>query len=121
MRLDFRPPRKIRDFTPDFHEMCFYQYLPVRMTDAELLPGDLHTRIPERLRAFRPMIDSAYHAFLAITGQNWTQDHYIYLTVTRGWATTDNPLNRPGWHIDAWGHPEDHNYVRVYQYPTYYV
>lgn len=38
--------------------------------------------------------------------------HYrhTYVSVRKGWATPDNPLNRPGWHCDGFG-SDDHNFV----------
>jgi len=38
------------------------------------------------------------------------QHKYIYLSARKGWATRDNPLNRPGWHCDGFG-TDDLNYV----------
>lgn len=101
------PPRRIGEFHPVFKEMCFYQYLPVK------LAGSDNVAIPERLEPFRAMVDEAMvHA---------NHDDHIYLTVKRGWATTENPLNRPGWHVDAWGHPEDRNLVWCDRFPTRYI
>lgn len=38
------------------------------------------------------------------------QYKYGYITARRGWATPDNPINRPGWHTDGFG-TADRNFI----------
>ncbi len=42
---------------------------------------------------------------------------YVYVTARRGFATPDNPLNRPGWHADGFG-TQDVNYIWSDCFPT---
>src|SRR5690242_17006219 len=83
----------------DWTEFMHYQYLPVRMPGTSL-------RIPERLAFLRKLLGDVVEDAAAV-GKD---DPYVYVTVRRGFATPDNPLNRPGWHCDGFG-TDDINYV----------
>jgi hypothetical protein len=96
------PPVAVEQFDlTEWTEFMHYLYLPVRMPE-----WDEGNRLPERLTMFRPLVDAAAYDAFALTGE----DRYIYVTARRGFATTDNPLNRPGWHCDGFG-TDDLNYV----------
>lgn len=94
----------------DFHieEMMFYQYLPIK--DA----GNWNMVAEDRIWGIATQITSILAGAVG-------KDDYVYLTVKHGWASRENPLNRPGWHVDAWGHPEDRNYVWCDKFPTRYA
>ncbi len=85
------------DFT--LPEVMYYLYLPVRMPCT-------FTRLPMNVEGCRSMImEATKHAMHA--GKAF---EYIYLSARKGWASPDNPLNRPGWHCDGFG-SDDMNYV----------
>lgn len=80
----------------DLPEVMYYLYLPVRMHGSRLLT-------PGNLDCCREMIAAAE----AHAGREFA---YTYLSARKGYATPDNPLNRPGWHCDGFG-TDDLNYV----------
>lgn len=80
-----------------WEELMHYLYLPVQMPATVVL-------LPERLEFLRPLVD------LAVADARHSGDFYVYLTARRGFATPDNPLNRPGWHCDGFG-TDDRNYI----------
>lgn len=93
-------PPVVCGYFPDvgLTEVMYYLYLPVFM--------DGRLRLPPPLRGLAPLLDRA-----------WAAEHharpdwkYIYISARKGWATPDNPLNRPGWHCDGFGSP-DMNYI----------
>lgn len=92
------PPQLIGTFDFDLSEVMYYLYLPVRMRDAS--PDVL---LPPNVECCRPMIDAA----LRYSDYDY---RYAYLSARKGWATPDNPLNRPGWHCDGFG-THDLNFV----------
>lgn len=116
------PPFGIGEYECDIDEFCFVQYMPVKMA------GSWDVLIPESLQPATKIVEEAYEKYHWATIDQ-DSDHaphpctlaYIYLTVKRGFATTESPLNRPGWHVDAFGHPEDFNYVWCDKFPTRYV
>lgn len=81
-------------------EFMHWQYLPVAM------PG-LNVRVPWNLRPILPLIEAAIECE---TAYRPVADSYVYVSARRGWATPENPLNRPGWHCDGFG-TGDTNYV----------
>ncbi len=97
-------PEVIGPFDPAWSEYMHYLYLPVAM------PGQIGIRLPRRLEFLRPVVNDA-----------WARDghpfDYCYVTARRGFATPDNPLNRPGWHADGFG-TDDVNYVWSDRFPT---
>lgn len=99
-------PEPVALFASNFSEFMHYQYLPVAM------PGVGEFRIPERLEFLEPMVKKAYlheaQNYFNIDGG--IEDRYVYLTARFGWASPENPLNRPGWHCDGFG-TEDTNYI----------
>lgn len=83
----------------EWTEFMHYLYLPVKMMD------DSEIRLPPRLEfLYRAVLTAILDA-----GQ-WFEDAYVYVTARRGFATPDNPLNRPGWHCDGFG-TDDVNYT----------
>lgn len=109
-----RPPVSVnRCDDLKIQELQFYQYLPVKM------PGVSELRLEPRHAALKPLVQML--EFVDWLHQCTANRLYMYLTLKHGWATSENPLNRPGWHVDAWGHPEDTNYVWCDRFPTEYL
>ncbi len=89
----------------NLNEVMYYLYLPVNI--AEQTAGIVdHYRLPPNLRDIEELLFRATKCE-ARRGRRWD---YTYLSARKGWATPDNPLNRPGWHCDGFGSP-DMNYV----------
>lgn len=92
-------PVSIGFFDMKLPEVMYYLYLPVEMGDTEhpdiRLPPNVECCLPLIVRA----MERAPRAY-----------QYAYLSARKGWATPDNPLNRPGWHCDGYG-TDDMNYV----------
>jgi hypothetical protein len=83
----------------EWQELMHYLYLPV------VLPEHRQTiRLPQRLAFAYPAV------FSAMLDADVDDGHYVYLTARRGFASPDNPLNRPGWHCDGFG-TDDLNYT----------
>lgn len=72
-------------------EVMYYLYLPVLMRSER--PASL--RLPRNVECCRELIISA----IAFAGS--FKPDYVYLSARKGWASPDNPLNRPGWHSDG--------------------
>jgi len=89
-------------------EYMNYQYLPIKMADSPSIR--VEPRLAPVVAVLRPWLESID-----------TEGLYVYLTAKHLWATPANPLNRPGWHIDAYGHPVDRNFVWSDVYETRYV
>jgi hypothetical protein len=90
----------------DWHEFLHYLYLPV------FIPGQ-GGALPKRLEFMQWVVDAALRDAYIVKGRalaGLLHDHYVYVTARRGFATPDNPLNRPGWHCDGFG-TDDLNYV----------
>lgn len=81
----------------DLPEVMYYLYLPIK---TEAGPD---IRMPENLHCCRGLVD----ACLVYAGQHY---QYVYISARKGYATPDNPLNRPGWHCDGFG-TDDLNFV----------
>lgn len=97
------PPEKMALFDDvAIDEFMHYLYLPVCM------PDEKGCRLPERLECIRDIVEGAMVYEVALGGD--LSDKFVYVSVRRGWATDDNPLNRPGWHCDGFG-TTDTNYV----------
>jgi hypothetical protein len=94
-----KPPQYLGRFDFSLREVMYYLYLPVRM-------GASGIRLPANVECCRNLIE-ACSKFAAQRGQEF---EYIYLSARKGWATPDNPLNRPGWHCDGYG-TDDLNFV----------
>lgn len=91
-------PRFMGKFDFDLREVMHYLYLPVCM---DFIGGDV--RLPKNVECCLPLIDAAIE-------DTKGQYQYAYLTARKGWASPDNPLNRPGWHCDGFG-TDDMNYI----------
>lgn len=94
----------------DLNEVMYYLYLPVVMRDPRMVSGDI--RLPRNVEVCRPLITEALGYAYNIRNSRdgrWPYT-YVYLSARKGWATADNPLNRPGWHADGFG-TEDLNFV----------
>lgn len=81
-------------------EMCFIQYMPIRMPRSVV-------RIPRSLQWI----------FKLLPFVEYGNDDYLYLTVKYLYVTPDNMGNRPGWHSDGFG-TGDVNYLWCDSYPT---
>lgn len=101
-------PVAVCRFIPWWDELMHWLYLPVRMISV----GD-HVRLPENVEFARPAVEAA------LTDAAWLgwDPKFTYLTMRRGWASTGNPLNRPGWHSDGFG-TDDLNYIWTDRFPT---
>jgi hypothetical protein len=77
-------------------EVMYYLYLPVIMCDSRANAGDPFIRLPQNVEVCRPLIARALERAMR-------PYRYVYLSARKGWATPDNPLNRPGWHCDGFG------------------
>jgi hypothetical protein len=99
------PPIPIRHFPLECPEVMHYMYLPIKMA------GGWDLRLPENLAWLRPLVDSVCNSGLVQT------EHYLYVTARRGYATPDNPINRPGWHTDGFG-TDDMNWIWTNKYGT---
>lgn len=90
-------------------EFMHYLYLPVKLS------GQRGFALPNRL-------DFLYELLHTVKFDLYNTDLdfdscYIYVTAKRGYATPDNPLNRPGWHCDGFG-TNDLNYIWWDRWPT---
>ena len=101
MRIVSRYPYQVGEFDIDLPEVMYYLYLPVQMDDIR------EVRLPPNLRGTRDLILRCL-AFAA--GTHGRLFRYAYISARKGWATPDNPLNRPGWHADGFG-STDLNFV----------
>lgn len=91
-------PVFVDHFDIDLPEVMYYLYLPVKMT-----AWDNDIRLPPALECCRSLVERALsHADRPF--------YYAYLSARKGWASPDNPLNRPGWHCDGFG-TDDLNYI----------
>lgn len=91
----------------EWDEVMHFMYLPVKFP---LIASMGDVRLPERLAFLQPLIDTVMEI-------EDTENRYIYVTARRGYATPDNPLNRPGWHCDGFG-TNDMNFVWYDRWPT---
>lgn len=98
-------PELIAGYGINLPEYMSIVYLPVCMGDKKDI------RLPENLECLRPMIYSAINHGKYKLGQK------IYVSAKRGFASPDNPLNRPGWHADGFG-TNDYNFFWYDKYPT---
>lgn len=90
---------------PEWEVFMHYLYLPIRLPYGDDWRDSTIT-LPPDLEMFYYLIADAW-SDAAMHGHD---DSYIYVTARRGFATPDNPLNRPGWHCDGFG-TDDLNYV----------
>lgn len=98
-----RPPILVQPFPKvELREMMHYLYLPVVMVRSDI-------RLPQNVEVCRPMIKAAQD-WWSNRPRNEDSYSYVYLTARKGWASTDNPLNRPGWHCDGFG-TQDMNFI----------
>jgi len=91
-----------------WREYLHFLYLPVRMPGTDV-------RLPERLAFLRPLVDAAIRDAATSTGH--LSDPYVYVTARRGFASPENPLNRPGAHCDDFGGTAL-NYIWTDRWPT---
>lgn len=92
-------PVYIDKFDFDLKEVMYYLYMPVRMRSSDVM-------LPPNVECCREMILRA-----DIYARRHARHYkYAYLSARKGWATNDNPLNRPGWHCDGFG-TDDLNFV----------
>jgi hypothetical protein len=97
-----KPPTEVGKIDVHCDEFMSWLYCPVWMPDQQ------HWAFPPNLRWARTIVDRAALHWLDTIDS--LLDTYVYLTAKHGYATPDNPLNRPGWHCDGFG-TEDINYV----------
>lgn len=100
-------PRCIGDFGyVDLPEVMYYLYLPVVMQPPGVMRLD-DIRLPPNVECCRNLIAQSIMTATMHFKQTF---QYVYLSARKGWATPDNPLNRPGWHCDGFG-TDDLNFV----------
>lgn len=90
-------PECLGEFDIELPEMMYYLYLPVQMAHFGAI------KMPSNLGRCLGMVQAARH-------QTPKEFEFIYISARKGWASPDNPLNRPGWHADGFG-TDDLNYV----------
>lgn len=93
-------PKQLNYHTISLWEVMYYLYLPVRMDSSREL------RLPMNVRQVLSLV---YTADKAVRDLQRTYA-YTYLSARKGFATPDNPLNRPGWHCDGFG-TDDLNFI----------
>lgn len=91
-----KPPIALGRFNFDLREVMYYLYLPVSILGSGIA-------LPPNVQCCMPLIRKALEA-------SPRRYRYVYLSARKGWASPDNPLNRPGWHCDGFG-TDDMNYV----------
>lgn len=108
MNMEYgKPPVDCGSFEDiNLNEVMYYLYLPVFMAEAYSPDRSTNVRLPKNLEGLRSMIFASVLRE-SDEGRKW---RYIYVSARKGWATPDNPLNRPGWHTDGFGSP-DVNYI----------
>lgn len=108
-----RPPVVIKQVDVTCDEFMSWLYCPIVMPSSEGYPetarlvGDNRLWLmPDNLQWATPIVREA------LLAEGWPRLswRYVYLTAKHGYATPDNPLNRPGMHCDGFG-TEDINYV----------
>lgn len=105
MKLSFgEQPVHIAQFDRTrLNEVMYYLYLPIKMIGS-------HLRLPTNVRHLLPLVAAACSFTNSNRRKHYWDDMYVYLSARKGWATRDNPLNRPGWHCDGFG-SDDMNFV----------
>lgn len=93
-------PVYVGHFEFDLAEVMYYLYLPVKMDGSSVL-------MPPNVEVCRPAIDTAIKYAEKFHKKTY---RYAYISARKGYATPDNPLNRPGWHCDGFG-TDDLNFV----------
>jgi hypothetical protein len=96
-------PVNLGEFIVDLPEFMHYQYLPVFMGRRSGYSMAESIKLPKNLYCLYNMIRGT----MFYTGDTY---RYVYVTAKKGWATPDNPLNRPGWHCDGFG-TDDMNFI----------
>jgi hypothetical protein len=88
------PPVYLGEFEISLIEVMYYLYLPVKFPKTDI-------RLPPNVAQVLPLIQASLE-----WGRSQGRDidnEYVYLSARKGWASPDNPLNRPGWHADGFG------------------
>lgn len=88
-------------FTLHPSEMCFVQYMPIKMK------GQKVYSLPDHLKFTTDIVWLAQHLEKQYCD---VVDKYMYLTVKHLYVTHGNIGNRPGWHIDGYL-SDDVNYI----------
>lgn len=83
----------------ELREVMYYLYLPIKMDGPDI-------RMPENLHCVRSIVDLC----ISHCDMYHLDYKYMYISARKGWASPDNPLNRPGWHCDGFG-TNDLNFV----------
>lgn len=92
-------PVLVGSFDFDLTEVMYYLYMPVRIRNSDI-------RLPPNLECCRELVLQA-----DMYARRYARHYnYVYISARKGWATEDNPLNRPGWHCDGFG-TDDLNFV----------
>ncbi|GAB0156205.1 hypothetical protein CHRYSEOSP005_14690 [Chryseobacterium sp. Alg-005] len=92
-------------------EMMFYQYLPIKFPESQVL------QIEKRLNVFLSLIAKIVTDFKDTYGKEEFYNSYIYLTAKRQYVSKEKPMNRPGYHSDGFM-TDDINYIWSDRNPT---
>lgn len=103
-------PSIIGHVSTNFNEMCFYQYLPIKLPF-----GDI-TYEP-RLHNLSPIIGDIIGDILSSYTYMFYKESYIYLTVKNMFCIPGISFNRPGYHSDGFM-TKDINYIWSDKFPT---
>lgn len=85
-------------------EMCFYQYLPIKLKGMEI------TVLEDRLTSLRPFLRQIEKDFIEDFGKKIFEVSYVYLTVKKLFQTKGCNFNRMGYHSDGFM-TDDINYI----------
>ena len=102
------PPIVLSDYINiEAEEMCFVQYLPIKMSNQEKLGNEI--KIPKNLLWIKPLI--------SFIEKDIEECHYLYISVKHIYVVPENMGNRPGWHSDGFK-TNDINYIWTDKFPT---
>lgn len=86
------------------NEMCFYQYLPIKLKSMDIMV------LEKRLYSLRSLLNQIEKDFIEDFGNKLFKESYVYLTVKKLFQTAGSNFNRPGYHSDGFM-TNDINYI----------
>lgn len=107
-----RAPAVLNQLSIETGEMMHYLYLPIK------LAGSRVPLVEPRLFHMTGLIALTMADARKMLGEEWHQDHYVYLTAKTLFVSPGSPGNRPGWHADGYGSDGDLNYIWHDKNPT---
>lgn len=109
MKITNKTPTVIKQIKCEMDEMCFYQYLPIKIKN---LPFD-ERHIPKQLTPIKKIVSTAMCDYIGRFGLDRYNKSFVYLTVKNLY----HKGNREGWHIDGFM-TNDINYIWSDKLPT---